>query len=122
VEFLHNIRWKIFVGPQFVNGNSFVTVDTTNGPASKIPPDVGPATNLRAVAFRVIRESRINRFYPTQRTLVDFTADFFSQGLGSRYLFQSYKFTFNKYWSFGEKQVLAYNLFCAEREASLLSV
>ena len=42
---------------------------------------------------RVVRDSRINRFYATQGMLVDFTADFFSQGLGSKYSFQSYKFT-----------------------------
>jgi hypothetical protein len=111
VEFLRDIHWKIFVGPRFVNGDSFITVNTTNGPASKIPPDVGLTTNLRAVGFRVVRDSRINRFYSTQGMLVDFTADFFSQGLGSKYSFQSYKFTFNKYWSIAEKQVLAYNLF-----------
>src|SRR5215471_21554789 len=34
-----------------------------------------------------------------------------SSNLQSKYTFQSYKFTFNKYHSFGEKQVLAYNLF-----------
>ena len=43
--------------------------------------------------------------------LLDFTGDFFSQGLGSKYSFQSYKSTFNKYWGFGETQALAYNLF-----------
>jgi hypothetical protein len=45
---------------------------------------------------------------------VDFTSDFFSEGLGSKYSFQSYKFTFNDYWSFAKNQVLAFNLFaCA---------
>jgi hypothetical protein len=111
IEFLRVIRWKVFVGPRFVNGASFITVNSTNGPASKIPPDVGLNTNLRAVGFRVFRDSRINRFYPTQGMVIDFTSDFFSQGLGSKYSFQSYKFTFNKYASLGEKQVLAYNLF-----------
>jgi len=111
VEFLRNIHWKIFAGPRFVNGDSLITVNGTVGPDAIIPPDVGLQTNLRALGFRVIRDSRINRFYSTQGTLLDFTADFFSQGLGSKYSFQSYKFTFNKYFSFGEKQVLAYNLF-----------
>jgi len=67
--------------------------------------------NLRAIGFRVIRDSRLNRFYPTQGTLLDFTGDFLSKGLGRKYSFQSYKFTFNTYLSFGDKQVLAYNLF-----------
>jgi outer membrane protein assembly factor BamA len=45
---------------------------------------------------------------------LQFTGDFFSQGLGSKYSFQSYKVTFNKYQEFGSRQVLAYNAyFCA---------
>lgn len=111
IEFLRVIGWKVFVGPRFVNGNSFITLSATTGDLSKIPPDLGLHDNLRAIGFRVIRDSRLNRFYPTQGTLLDFTGDFFSQGLGSKYSFQSYKFTFNKYLSFGDKQVLAYNLF-----------
>jgi len=31
--------------------------------------------------------------------------------MGSKYSFQSYKFTFNKYWSLAKRQVLAYNGF-----------
>jgi Omp85 superfamily domain len=111
VEFLRNIAWKIFAGPRFVNGNSLITLNATKGLAAEVPPDVGVQTNLRAVGFRVVRDSRINRFYPTQGMLLDFTGDFFSQGLGSKYSFQSYKFTFDKYFSLGTKQVLAYNLF-----------
>jgi len=111
IEFLRVIRWKVFVGPRFVNGDSFITLNATTGDLSKIPPDLGLHDNLRAIGFRVIRDSRLNRFYPTQGALLDFTGDFFSQGLGSKYSFQSYKFTFNKYLSFGERQVLAYNLF-----------
>jgi hypothetical protein len=111
IEFLRNLVWDTFVGPRFVNGNSFITVNSSDAPESKIPPDVGLQTNLRAVGFRVFRDSRRNRFYPTQGMVLDLTGDFFSQGLGSKYSFQSYKFTFNKYLSFGDKQVLAYNLF-----------
>lgn len=114
VEFLRRVFWDIFVGPRFVNGSSFITINPSSALASLIPPDAGLHTNLRAIGFRTIRDSRANRFYPTQGTLLDFTGDFFSQGLGSKYSFQSYKFTFNKYFGFGSKQVLAYNLFlCA---------
>ena|SRR6516225_5147295 len=42
--------------------------------------------------------------------LLDFTADFFANGLGSKYSFQSYRFGFSKYGSLTKKQVLAYNL------------
>jgi hypothetical protein len=42
---------------------------------------------------------------------VHFSSDFFAQALGSKYGFQSYRFTFSKYGSLSEHQVLAYNLF-----------
>ena len=111
IEFLRRLVWDIYVGGRFVNGSSFITLKANDGNIPPIPPDVGLHTNLRALGFEVKRDSRLNRFYPTQGTLLDFTGDFFSQGLGSKYSFQSYKFTFNKYHSFGDKQVLAYNLF-----------
>jgi hypothetical protein len=60
---------------------------------------------------RLNRETTPNRFYPTSGTLLDFTSNFFSEALGSKYTFQSYRFTFNKYGSLSKKQVLAYNLF-----------
>jgi outer membrane protein assembly factor BamA len=49
---------------------------------------------------------------PTAKgSVIDFTGDFFAIGLGSKYSFWSYKFTFNKYFSLSDKQVLAYNLY-----------
>jgi outer membrane protein assembly factor BamA len=68
---------------------------------------------LRSLGCRLQRDTRSNRFYPTTGTLLDFTADFFSQGLGSKYSFQSYKFNFNKFANLSQKQVLAFDLgFC----------
>jgi hypothetical protein len=90
---LENIRWS-----QIRRRRFFITVNTTNGPASKIQDSSGCRFNDEfAGGFRVIRDSRIDRFL-------------FS-GLGQQYSFQFYKFTFNKYWGIGEKQILAYNLF-----------
>ena len=63
--------------------------------------------------MEIVRDTRPNRFYPIKGSLVDFTGDFFAQSLGSKYSFQSYKVTFNKYWSLNDRQVLAYNgFFC----------
>ncbi|MGB8324063.1 MAG: hypothetical protein WCE52_13985, partial [Candidatus Acidiferrum sp.] len=98
VEFLRNIGSRIFVGPRFMNGDSRITV--SNSPDRSgvvVPPDVGLETNLRSIGFRVIRDSRTNRFYPTDGMLIDFTGDFYSQNLGSKYSFQSYNFHFDKY-------------------------
>jgi len=73
--------------------------------------DLGLHTTLTALGVRLNRDTRPNRFYAKAGTLLDFTSDFFSQGLGSKYSFQSYKFTFNKYGDLAKNQVLAYNLF-----------
>jgi len=109
--FLRRLVCDIYIGGRFVNGSSFITLKPNDGNIPAIPPDVGIHTNLRALGFEVVRDSRPNRFYPLKGSLIDFTGDFFGKDLGSKYSFQSYKFTFNKYSSLGEKQVLAYNLF-----------
>jgi outer membrane protein assembly factor BamA len=111
IKFLRNIGWDTYVGGRFITGTSFITLKPASGNLPPIPPDVGLHSNLRALGFEIYRDSRPNRFYPLKGTLLDFTADFFGQNLGSKYSFQSYKFTFNKYKSLSKKQVLAYNLF-----------
>jgi len=111
IKFLHRIVWDTYVGGRFVDGTSFITLKPTSGRIPPIPPDIGLHTNLRALGMEVRRDSRPNRFYPLKGSLVDFTGDFFAQDLGSKYSFQSYKFTFNKYASLTDKQVLAYNLY-----------
>jgi Omp85 superfamily domain len=111
IEFLRRLVWDIYVGGRFVNGSSFITLKANDGNIPSIPPDVGVHTNLRALGFEVKRDSRPNRFYPLKGSVIDFTGDFFAIGLGSKYSFQSYKFTFNKYFSLSDKQVLAYNLY-----------
>ena len=106
-EFLRRAWWKFFLGPRFFWGSSLITVRPNNPGAVPLPPDLGLDTKLVALGFRVDRDTRPNRFYPTAGTFLDFTADFFSRGLGSKYSFQSYKLNFNKYWNLTQNQVLA---------------
>lgn len=106
-EFLRRTWWKVFLGPRFLWGSSLITLRPGNVGAVPLPPDLGLDTNLTAVGFGLNRDTRSNRFYPTTGTLLDFTADFFSQGLGSKYSFQTYKINFNKYWNLTQNQVLA---------------
>ena len=106
-ELLRRTWWKLFLGPRFLWGSSLITVRSNSLGAVPLPPDLGLDTTLTALGFRVDRDTRPNRFYPTAGTFLDFTADFFSQGLGSKYSFQSYKLTFNKYWGLTQNQVLA---------------
>lgn len=106
-EFLRRTWWKFFLGPRFLWGSSLITLRPNSAGAVPLPPDLGLDTNLTAVGFRLNRDTRPNRFYPTDGTSLDFTADFFTQGLGSKYSFQSYKINFNKYWNLAQNQVLA---------------
>ena len=108
---LRRIGWDFYAGIRFIDGSSLITLKPTSSKIPPIPPDVGLHTDLRALGIEVWRDSRPNRFYPLKGSVIDFTGDFFAHNLGSKYSFQSYKFTFNKYWSLTDKQVLAYNLF-----------
>lgn len=112
-ELLRRIGWQFFLGGRFWTGNSLIQVRSENGSSARPepPPDTGLHSTLRAFGAHLKRDSIPNRFYPTTGTVIDFTSDFFSQTLGSKYSFQSYRFTFNKYASLSEKQILAYNLF-----------
>jgi outer membrane protein assembly factor BamA len=110
-EFQRRIGGKFFLGPRFFSGNSLVIQRPSENGTSPLPPDLGLKTTLTALGVRLNRDTRPNRFYPTTGTFFDFTGDFFSQGLGSKYSFQTYKFTFNQYESLSKNQVLAYNLF-----------
>ena len=110
-EGLRRVGWRFFVGPRFIYGHSIVTVRPNTDNDFPIPPEVGLHTNLTSLGARVLRDTRPNHFYPVGGTYFSFTSDFFSQGLGSKYTFQSYRSEFDKYWSLSEKQVLAYDAY-----------
>jgi hypothetical protein len=113
-EFLRRIGRKFFAGPRFVEGHSFITVKPNSATNFPIPPEAGLHTTLTAIGARLTRDTRPNHFYPIGGTFFTFTSDFFSQALGSKYSFQSYKTVFDKYWSLSKNQVLAYDAnFCA---------
>jgi Omp85 superfamily domain len=113
-EFLRRIGWNFYLGPRFLTGRSLLTVRPNNESNFPIPPEVGLHTNLTSLGARLTRDTRPNRFYPVSGTYFTFTLDFFSQGLGSKYSFQSFTTGFDKYWSLSSKQVLAYDVhFCA---------
>ncbi len=110
-DFLYRLRWKFSVGPRFLTGNSNITLRSENESGVTPPSDVGLQTRLTALGLHVNRDTRPNRFYPESGTWFDFTSMFFSDALGSKYSFESYRATFNYYHGFGSRQVLAYNLF-----------
>jgi hypothetical protein len=111
IKFLRNIGWHTYLGARFFVGDSFITIQPHGTDIPPIPPDVGLTTNLRSIGVELSRDTRANRFYPLQGSVLDFSGDFFMQGIGSKYSFQSYKLTFNKYFSLSPRQVLAFNIF-----------
>jgi len=113
LEALRRLEWDFFLGVRFWTGSSEIVLrsGTDVPPEPEPPPDIGLHTTLRALGLRLNRDTRPNRFYPATGTLLELTSDFFSEGLGSKYSFQAYRFTFNKYGSLSKNQVLAYNLF-----------
>jgi len=113
-EVVRRIVWKVFVGPRFSDGESFLTIDPHNSNIPPLPPDAGINTALIALGFRVVRDTRPNHFYPVAGSKLEFTADFFSQALGSKYSFQHYKLNYDKFWSLSKSQVLAYDLYVCD--------
>jgi outer membrane protein assembly factor BamA len=112
-EILRRLKWDFMAGPRVLTGNSLITIRRDN-PEVPDPPDLGLRTSLTALGFSITRDTRKNRFYPTNGSSLTFTSDFFGKSLGSKYSFQSFRTTFNKYWGLSERQVLAYNAhFCA---------
>ena len=113
-EFQRRLGWKFFLGPRFTQGNSVLSLRQGEDSDVTISPDIGLKTNLTAVGLRLSRDTSPNRFYPTRGSYINFTSDFFSEGLGSKYSFQRYRATYTKYWELNKDQVLAYNgHFCA---------
>ncbi|MGC1648406.1 MAG: BamA/TamA family outer membrane protein [Candidatus Sulfotelmatobacter sp.] len=113
-EVVRRIAWKFFVGPRFIDGGSFLTINPNDGKIPPLPPDVGINTTLTSLGFRVVRDTRPNHFYPTGGSKLEFTGDFFSQALGSKYSFAHYKFNYDKYWGVSKSQVLAYDLYVCD--------
>ena len=110
-EVSRRVAWKVFVGVRLWTGSSTVTTRPSTGDVAPVPPDLGLTTTLRSLGVIVNRDTRPNRFYPTAGTLVAFRGSFFAEALGSKYSYQSYELTFNKYGSISKNQILAYNLF-----------
>jgi len=105
--------WRTFIGPRLLFGTSTLAPQHFGEQHPELPPfNVG--FEMRALGFKVERDTADNRFYPVNGSSTQFSADFFSGALGSTFTFQTYNLTFNAYHSLSENQVIAYNLYaCA---------
>jgi hypothetical protein len=109
-EALRRIFWRVFVGPRFWFGSSTLAPQHLGENRPDLPP-LDVAFDMRAMGFKIERDTVPNRFYPVSGTTLTFGSDFFSKGLGGTFTFQTYRLKFNAYHSFDAKQVLAYNAF-----------
>ena len=102
--------WQVFVGPRLWFATSKIQSQHLGEKFPGLPPlDVD--FSMRSLGFKIERETIPNRFYPKAGTLFQFGSDFFAKSIGSTFTFQRYRLTFNSYHSFGQRQVLAVNLF-----------
>jgi Omp85 superfamily domain len=126
-EVLRRLGHKFYFGPRAWVAHSVITpnLSKSDSDAPDIPT-VDLNIDVKAFGLRLQRDSRTNRFFPTDGTLFDVTSNFFfvspSVGLtggtsgqpapiqGSNFQFQSYRLDFNKYAGLRKGQVLAYNL------------
>ncbi len=113
VQGTRRLFWRTFIGPRIIFAKSTLAAQHFGEQHPELPPlDVG--FNLRSLGLKVERETASNRFYPTNGTSTQLSADFFSDVLGSTFTYQTYNLTLNAYQSLGKDHVLAYNVYaCA---------
>lgn len=102
--------WQVFVGPRLWFATSKIEPQHLAETFPGLPP-LGVDFSMRSLGFKIERETTPNRFYPRAGTLFQLGSDFFAKSIGSSFTFQRYRLTFNSYHGFGQRQVLAVNLF-----------
>jgi hypothetical protein len=126
-EVLRRLGHKFYLGPRIWVAHSEITPNLSKSDSDH--PDIAQAffnTDVKAFGLRLQRDSRTNRFFPTDGTLFDLTSNFYyvsptigamggAEGQsaaiqGNNFQFQSYRLDFNKYARVRKSQVLAYNL------------
>ncbi|MEO8594441.1 MAG: BamA/TamA family outer membrane protein [Candidatus Solibacter sp.] len=121
-EFLHRIRKNVYVGARGQYRNATLSLNQDRSESSDIttePPDqvAGVIEQIRnqllhqttvSLGPRFQWDTRDSVFYPKHGLLMEVASDFFSTGLGSKWSYQYYKFSFNKYNNLSEHQVLAF--------------
>jgi len=109
-EGTRRVFWHFFVGPRLLLATSTLAPQHFGEQHPGLPPfDVD--FNLRALGFKIERDTTANRFYPISGTSGQLAVNFFDDALGSTFTFQTYRLTFNAYHSLTKSQVLAYNAY-----------
>jgi hypothetical protein len=121
-EFLYQLRKSIYLGARAQYRNATLSLnrdrlgssDITSEPPDKVSGIVEQINNQllhqRTVSLgpRFQWDTRDSVFYPKEGFLAEVASDFFSTGLGSKWSYQYYKVSFNKYTTLTDHQILAF--------------
>ena len=123
-EFLYRLRKSIYLGARgqyrnatlSLNQDRFDSSDISSQPPDRVSGVLDQISNQLlhqttvSLGPRFQWDTRDSVFYPKQGFLGEVASDFFSTGLGSKWSYQYYKTSFNKYSALSEHQVLAFRL------------
>ncbi|MBV9958246.1 MAG: BamA/TamA family outer membrane protein [Acidobacteria bacterium] len=107
-ELMRNIGRHTFIGPRYQFRRLAASINNEPRPGGFQVPEIDLKSNSAALGLHLQRDTRNSTFYPTRGTLLDFTADFFDQSVGSRREYQSYKLAYNGFREVAKRQVFAY--------------
>jgi hypothetical protein len=120
-EFLYRLRKAIYIGARGQYRNAILSVDQSrlnSSDAMSEPPD-RVANIINQIQDQLLHQTTVSLgprfqwdtrdsvYYPTQGFLAEVASDFFLTAIGSKWTYQYYKVSFNKYHSLSEHQVLA---------------
>jgi outer membrane protein assembly factor BamA len=110
-QFLYRV-WGWHLGPRYQVRQSTVRPELTgeNLPPGIEIPEETLESRTAALGPQLMRDTRDSLFYPRNGLMLKFGADFFAEGLGSKFNYQAYQLAFNKYASLSSRQVLAYRV------------
>jgi hypothetical protein len=109
-ELLRRIAPHVYVGGRFQYRKLDISIAPGEGGGSHriVIPEIELNAQTVALGLKASRDTRDDSFYPTRGSSLDFTGDFFDQAWGSRFEYQTYKLSFNKYERLSTRQVLAF--------------
>ena len=121
-EFLYRLKKGIYVGARGQYRNATLSLNQERYDSSDItaqPPE-RIANVLDQISSQLLHQTTVSLgprfqwdvrdsvYYPKHGFLAEVASDFFSTGLGSKWSYQYYKVSFNKYTALSEHQVLAF--------------
>ncbi|HKF42030.1 MAG TPA: BamA/TamA family outer membrane protein [Thermoanaerobaculia bacterium] len=106
-ELLRRVSSVLFVGARYTYADTAIGLNASDEDSESAPPPRDRSVRLAALGLRIQTDSRDSTFYPRRGALFDLTTDFYEPSFGGTRTYQSYKASFNAFFSTGERVVLA---------------